>query len=295
MTICIGVLAADEEAIICIADRFMAYNTDIAGETDSVKIFPVGDNGARALISGTDDAVGRVLAKLIQHDDLGKNRAASMKYCEDAYREAEREMLAMRFVGPFIKIEAYEAALLKRKVNEVIKAISEEIDQARKDPNQPFFNCGFLLCGFDEHRKPYILNLGAPGGCVDVTQTGFSAMGSGSSYALQNLLGSGWERKYPIDRAIYEVFDAKSDAEQDPNVGWDWDAVVLTADKSVSIPEDTKTMLDQVLVKQNRSPYVEFDPEKHMPLPPEDWKAKLKTFAETIIPPEPQKRDDDSK
>ena len=287
MTICIGVLAADAEAIICIADRYMAYTTDIAGETDSVKILPVGDNGAHALISGSDDAVGRVLAKLIQHDDLGKNREDTKKYCEDSYREAEQEMLGMKFLGPFLRMEDYEAALLQGEVNEVIKSISDEISQARKDPNQPFFNCGFLLCGFDEHAKPYILNLVAPGGCVDMTLTGFSAMGSGSSYALQNLLGSGWERKYPIDRALYEVFDAKSDAEQDRYVGWDWDAMVLTNDKSVSVPEDTKTMLDRVLVNQNRSPYVDFDPDKHIPLPPVDWRVKLKTFAETIIPPKP--------
>ncbi len=283
MTICIGVLAADSKAIVCIADRYMAYTTDIAGETDSVKILPVGDNGAHALISGSEDAVGRVLAKLIQHDDLGKNRSNTQKYCEAAYREAEREMLSMRFLGPFLKIEAYEEALLQGQVNAVIKSISDEISQARKDTNQPFFQCGFLLCGFDEHKKPYILNLSAPGGCVDLTLTGFSAMGSGSGYALQNLLG-GWERSYPIDRALYEVFDAKSDAELDPNVGWDWDAVVLTADKIISVPEETKTMLDRVLVQQNRSPYTLFDQDKHLPLPPEDWMDKLKEFAKTIIP-----------
>ena len=69
------------------------------------------------------------------------------------------------------------------------------------------------------------------------------------------------------------------------NVGYNWDAIVLTETKTVSIPEDIKTMIDRAWIKLNRSPYDTFDPDEHVPLPPEDWIAKLRTFAETIIPP----------
>jgi hypothetical protein len=87
------------------------------------------------------------------------------------------------------------------------------------------------------------------------------------------------------------VFDAKIQAENDSNVGYEADVFVLTADKAVSMPEDIKTMLDRAWIKINRSPYVEFNPDEHVPLPPDDWMEKLKVFAETIIPTEPPKPD----
>lgn len=91
-----------------------------------------------------------------------------------------------------------------------------------------------------------------------------------------------WERKYSIDRALFEVFDAKVQAENDMNVGYNWDAVILTANKSTPVPEDIKTMLDRAWIKLNRSPYVAFNKDEHVPLPPKDWMKKLKAFAESI-------------
>ncbi len=117
-----------------------------------------------------------------------------------------------------------------------------------------------------------------------MTPSGFCSIGSGSGYALQRLLSTEWERKFPIDRALYEVFDAKIQAENDPGVGYDSDVIVLTSEKAVSMPEDTKTMLDRAWIKLNRSPYVTFNPDEHVPLPPDDWMEKLKYFAKTVLP-----------
>lgn len=282
MTICIGVLAAEEKSIVCVADRYITYNEEILGETDSVKIVPVGENGCHAMISGNDDAICRVLAKLSLQDDLGKKRAQSAKFGEDAYKEAEREILEMRFLRPYITAEDYEKALQKKHVNQVVKSIAEEIRKNRESSTEPAFSCGLLLCGFDDEKKPYLLNLAPPGICTDMTLTGFSAIGSGSGYALQRLLSTEWKRKNPIDRALYEIFDVKVQAENDMNVGYDWDAIILTADKSVPVPEDIKTMLDRAWIKLNRSPYETFNPDEHLPLPPEDWMERLKIFTKSI-------------
>ena len=62
-----------------------------------------------------------------------------------------------------------------------------------------------------------------------------------------------------------------------------------SAKKAVPVSEDTKTMLDRAWIKLNRSPYESFDPDEHVPQPPEDWKSKLKAFADTIIAPDPKK------
>jgi 20S proteasome alpha/beta subunit len=285
MTVCIGVLAAESKAIVCVADRYITYRDDIAGDTDSAKILPLGDNGTHAMIAGADTSIGRVLAKLVLRDDLGKSKEDTQTYCEEAYREAEREILERRYLGPFLSSDEYKRALLKKRVNSVIRSISRKIDKDREwDTELPTFSCSFVLCGFDQQKHPYLLSLESPGICTDMTLSGFCSIGSGSSYALQRLLETGWERKFPIDRALYEVFDAKIQAENDPNVGYDSDVIVLTADKSVPMPEDTKTMLDRAWIKLNRSPYVKFDRDEHVPLPPKDWMKKLKDFAESILP-----------
>ncbi len=286
MTICIGVLAANAKAIVCVADKYITYNEEILGETDSVKIVPVGENGSHAMISGNDDSILRVLAKLALKDNVGKNRNQTGQFCEEAYKEAEREMIEMRFLRPFITAGDYEKALLKKRVNQVIETIAEEISKNRSS-TEPAFNCELLFCGFDEQSNPYILNLAPPGVCTDVTLNGFSAIGSGAGYALQRLLNNEWSRKYSIDRALYEVFDAKVQAENDMNVGYNWDAIILTGKKSVPLPEDTKKMIDRAWIMLNRSPYETHDPVEDVPLPEEDWKDRLKTFAETIIPLEP--------
>ena len=62
---------------------------------------PVGENGSHAMISGNDDSICRVLAKLSLQEALGKKRDETGKCCEDAYKEAERELLEMRFLRPF--------------------------------------------------------------------------------------------------------------------------------------------------------------------------------------------------
>jgi len=94
MTICIGALAAGEQAIVAVADRYITFSQDVLGETDSVKIIPIKDNGPHVLISGSDDSIGRVLEKLKEEADIGMDRRKTRLSCESVYREAEQEILA---------------------------------------------------------------------------------------------------------------------------------------------------------------------------------------------------------
>jgi len=141
------------------------------------------------------------------------------------------------------------------------------------------------LCGFDAKKEPYILTLIDPGACTDTTLTGFSAIGSGSSHALNEMFNNEWERKFPLDRALYDIVDAKIEAEDDDNVGYNWDAVVLTADSCRIVPENIKTMLDRTWIQLHRSPYAVFNKDEDVPLPPRDWKKRLKEFTDGILPP----------
>jgi hypothetical protein len=282
MTICIGALAAKEKAIVALADRYLTFSQDILGETDSIKIIAVKEGGPHALISGSDDAIGRVLEKLREDKDIGVDRKETKDRCETAYLEAEKEILEKKYLSPFITMGDYSKALLKPKVNKPLQAIAEKIRKDREESDSPTFSCELVLCGFDNGELPYLTSLGRFGVCTDMTSTGFCATGSGSAYALQRLLSLEWKRTFTVDRALYELFDAKVQAENDINVGYDWDAVVITEHGCTSVPEDIKVMIDRAWIKLNRSPYEEFNSDEHKPLPPDDWMQRLKTFADSI-------------
>ena len=285
MTVCLGALAADSMAIVCVADKCITYSQDIYGDTDSVKILPLGENGVHVLIAGADRSIGRVLSKLVVHDDLGRDKEKTKQYCEEAYREAEKEILELKFLSPFVDAREYNEALRQERVNGIIKSISDAIAAERKESTaDSIFSCALILCGFDEGGKPFLLELAPPGICTDMTPGGFCANGSGAGYALKHLLSDGWDRKFSIDRAIFELFDAKIQAEDDPGVGYEADLIVITAQKATPIPDDIKTMLDRVWISLNRSPYVKFNPDEHVPLPPKNWKDRLKQFADSILP-----------
>jgi len=237
------------------------------------------------MIAGNDDAIARVLAKLVTHDELGKDRKATKDYCETAYREAESELLEMRHIRPFMSREKFEEALLKKQVNLVIEGIAEAIRRDRNESEEPTFSCELILCGFDEKKEPYILTLLDPGACTDTTQTGFSAIGSGSEHALKEMFDNEWERKFSLDRALYDILDAKIEAEEDDEVGYNWDAVILTSDSNNIVPQDIKTMMDRVWIMLNRSPYHEFNAAEDTPLPEPDWKERLKKYTNGILSP----------
>jgi hypothetical protein len=287
MTICIGALAADKRAVIGIADRYISFgNLGVKGDTDSVKILPL-QNETHAMIAGNDDAIARVLAKLAMHDELGKDRKATKGFCETAYREAESEMLEMRHLHPFMSMQKFEKSLTEKQVNSVVERIAEAIRVDRNESEEPTFSCSMIICGFDDKRNPYILTLMSPGVCVDATQAGFATIGSGAGHALKEMFDNEWERTFPLDRALYDILDAKIEAEEDDNVGYNWDAVILTAKASNKVPTEIKTMLDRAWIDLHRSPYAVFNKDEDKPRPPRDWKGRLKEFTDGILPPIP--------
>jgi len=282
MTICIGILATGGTSIVCVADKSATHSDDIQGDTDSSKIVPVGKTGCHALISGSEGTTSRILAKLNANDDFGKDLANSKLLCEKAYREAESEILEATFLHPFLKIEDYNTAVLKEKVNPVIKSIAENIERAREE--QVPVSCGLLICGFDESERAYLLQLEYPGLCTDMTHAGLCVAGSGSKYALQKLLSHEWDRSRLIDRTLYECFDAKASAELDPYVGLDWDAFVLRKDKITQVPKSIKTMIDRAWTQHVRSPFETYVEEEDLPPPPSNWKDRLQKYGESIMP-----------
>ena len=89
---------------------------------------------------------------------------------------------------------------------------------------------------------------------MDPTHTGHGAVGSGFERAISRPLWSDWKAEHPLDRDVYDVFDAKADAEMNPFVGTDWDTVIITEKEALILAKEQKNLVERAWVKNTRSP-----------------------------------------
>lgn len=291
MTICAAALAAKSKAIVCVADKAITYGDVVMWESDVTKIVQLAHPGCVAMMSGEEEGTSRVLSALAAVDSLGSTVADIKKKCEEIYVECVNELIEQKFLKPRLVSRAtYETATSKEQVNTVIQAISNEV-------NLFDIGCDFILCGFDSRKSPFILDLTAPDGTVtDMTSTGFSAIGSGFAYTQSRLLFLSHKRDDDLDKALYDVFDAKASAEMSPTVGTNWDCFVVYLNGKGEpqievVPEKINTLIEQVWFdKAALSPYEKRE-EGHPDEPPKKWKSTLKKYATNLLSLEPSTPD----
>src|SRR5581483_11404761 len=101
MTICVAALAAEGKAIICVSDKALTYGDYIQSESDISKILTLNPSGCVIMISGEEEGVSKVLAGLIvKAGEIGQDIAATLKICEEEYRDALNELIESHFLKP---------------------------------------------------------------------------------------------------------------------------------------------------------------------------------------------------
>jgi hypothetical protein len=239
------------------------------------------------MMSGDEVGTSRVLAALDAVESLGNTKAEIKKKCEEIYIECVNELIEQKFIKPrLLTRQIYENAIQKEQVNSVIQGIAAEI-------NRYDINCDFILSGFDSKKRPFILTLTAPDGTVtDMTSTGFAAIGSGFAYAQSRLLFLAHKREDDLDKAMYDVFDAKASAEMSPTVGTDSDSVIVYLGKQGEIKvkiveEHISELIERVWFdKAALSPY-ETRSDDQPEQPPKKWKQMLRKYAADLLGGEP--------
>lgn len=137
-----------------------------------------------------------------------------------------------------------------------------------------------LICGFDGTGRPHILCLDDPGVCTSYDSLGYHAVGIGTEAALVRLAGMDTDRKDPLAKSIYGVFDAKVNTEIYQGISYKWDGEVLCKGnmKSRKIPRQLIDTLDRVYRAFPRSPFDESFKE------PKGWWRRLDAFSRKIMP-----------
>ena len=88
-------------------------------------------------------------------------------------------------------------------------------------------NSRLLVCGFDKKGEPHIFSVSNPGKCDIHDLTGFYAIGIGAPTAVARLLILDSKKENALEVVLYQVFEAKVNAEVVQNVGYNWDAEIL--------------------------------------------------------------------
>ena len=109
----VAALAADFEAVVCIADKALSYGDYIQWDSDSSKIIKVNPSGTLLLLSGEEEPSSKVLAKFIARGKelWRKERDAVVRVCEEQYGVAVSDLVEAKFLSPrLLNREKYLAA-----------------------------------------------------------------------------------------------------------------------------------------------------------------------------------------
>lgn len=290
MTICAAALAADFQAIVCIADKALTYGDYIQWDSDSSKIIKVNPSGTLLLFSGDEEPSSKVLGQFIgKGKELWrKERTSIIKTCEEQYLAAVNDLIEAKFLRPrFLDRKEYLKAITAPTLNDMMRSLADEIkafDMA----------CDLLVCGFESFGEPFILDLKNPGIAIDMTLTGHQAIGSGWDKAISRLLFAEHKRIHSIGRTLYDLFDAKANAEMAVGVGYEWDAVVIMKNGYHDVTQEIKDLVEQAWSKFNRSPFEPYNRKEHVDPPPRKWKEKLDSLIGALVekPTNPSTRED---
>ncbi len=280
MTICFSALAEESDAIVCIADKCISYGDFIAWDTECSKIIQIEQKNMAVLTAGNDDVIFRVLRRIVGVKNIGENLNDTIRVCEDIYNECAEEIRINKHLKPLLlKREEFVNAITNTEINPQMKFLAEEIVKP--------LGFEFILCGFDNLQKPFILTLDNSGVITECTNNGFSAIGSGTFSTLSRFAWSESSRKHPVERVLYDCFDAKVNAELVPGVGYEWDAKILIKNKQAhEVNDDIKELIDNIWKYYNVNPFEIKTERKKIGLT-RTWKEKLEEFGNKIFPDRP--------
>jgi hypothetical protein len=185
------------------------------------------------------------------------------------------------------KIDAVDRILIPRllneewyteKINGVISKNDDFFMQISKEMTEFFTESSLLLCGF-ENDVPEIYIISDPGVLNSASPEGFGVVGIGEDTAKNRLFTLGTDPGNSLGSVLYDAYDAKeSCAEALPDVGHEWNAVILVQNKqALPVPDNIVDLIERLYKNHPRSP---FDPRSR---PPRDWRQQLNAWSDDVL------------
>ncbi|MGO9563467.1 MAG: hypothetical protein ACLPPV_12510, partial [Candidatus Korobacteraceae bacterium] len=88
MTVCVGAITDNSNAIVCVADKSANYGQDLQWDSGASKMLEVGDTGIHVLISGDDALCQELLTRLalspdFSNGDIRKSMQEAKQHFQD--------------------------------------------------------------------------------------------------------------------------------------------------------------------------------------------------------------------
>jgi hypothetical protein len=274
LTICIAALADNGNALVCIADKMLTIGDYSQWDSDITKIvtLPKAEKtDIYALIAGGIGQCEAVLGELCGIGDLDESLPRLAKHLGDVYMKHFshfQEVAVLHKRG--ISKEDYVRAISSQSISPPMQKVYDEMEEF-------YFDCDIMLCGINRFLMPYMITVSPPGNSLDFTRQGFNSIGIGADIANSRLLWCGYKRIHPLGRVLFNLFDAKANAEMSPGVGFGWDGIVIFNDNATAyrVPEAVKALIERSWDEQSRSPFEEWNPDEDLPPPPEGWRDRI--------------------
>ncbi len=289
MTVCVSAFAARSRAIVSISDKAVTYGTTIPIQSDTgiKKMIPVGECGWYALIAGNPSFATAVVEKT-KELMLSEEYAAchesdvSMMGCmRVAYQECRKSLTEDAVLRPYLL-----TTTLWAERSRTLLPLGEDLHDTIQGRLEKFSaKTSLLVFGFSSESppKPHLFSLSDPGISQNHDVQGFYAVGIGHATAIGRMMFLEVDRNEPLDRTLYEVFDAKVNAELVQGVGYNWDGWIMLAGKSpIKVRKNIREMMDKVIDYEAASPF-ERPRFTKREKPPDDWRVKLKSYTDGIL------------
>jgi len=293
MTICVAAFAAKSKAIVLVSDKGVTRkigsgSASMQWDVGVKKILSIGETDWRVLVAGDPSFALRVVHQtevLInkpksEYEHADKSCHLMMQCVTCAYKDMRKEAVQDRILEPLL----LDKQLLTERPRTLLPLPDDSFDSILTTVGELKTDCSLLVCGFDAVGA-HIFSVSDPGESGLHDMTGFNTIGIGAAFAWEKLVLLETERDKKLEEILYNLFDAKANAELVQGVGYEWDAeIIVEGRKPTPVPKPIKNLIEGIFSSTPDSPFAKEQKK------PENWQARLKAYCDSVLIPKPKKK-----
>lgn len=208
--------------------------------------------------------------------------ALGMPECFKIAYQAERKSYVVdNYLNPRILTEEWYEQKLKRELSQnddFFYTVVKEVGAIEIETN--IMLCGFEIDTVPDVFTPEIYIITSPGVLNSYSSEAIAATGIGEETAFDRLFSLGTDPSDNIGKVLYDSYAAKeAAADFRPDIGHEWDAMILVAGKpAFEVKEDIRELIEDLYAAHPRSPFN--PPKKSLP---ENWEDRLNAFSTLVL------------
>lgn len=242
MTICIGSLCENRNAIVFAADRMLTAGfLALEFEHEERKIEEIGDSCV--LMSS-----GNALISYELIEQLRKDVPKTTGEIADRLYELQTALSLKRAEQLILTPRGLNWKSYREKGNDINPQLYMILDE---ELSKFSLKTDFLVLGIDD-KGGHVISLEFPGIVQHFDKVGFGAIGSGIPHSTVSLCLDRQTQKQPLTETLYTVYVAKRKAEYAPGVGKDTDMGVITRSGIKFLTEKDLQTLDLLYNKERK-------------------------------------------